>query len=681
MANCNTAQQISPTECMGDSLQKINTNFVNLDRSICGIPYPQSSDHDSTKHNLALSEQQTWSFDSQTKNSFAYSTRFDSIGNGVQRTTLALDDATQIDVTVFPYHSNSTVLASKPLATFSTISLTDNIPTVTLYWTAIGSNECAFVEDFNKPNSFTDKGPIWFNDTVSAIVSGTNKLYVGGSFTRVGGVAKEKFVAIDLTTSEGAISTSTTIEDLGSHGDVRKIVKASVIQNATPKEIIVIGGSFENIGLRGRSLLVYNATNDLYYPFYVNGEVNALRVIENRLYVGGEFDYVNYGTSSASVFSGQRLQTNGFFVVNLSQLLIGLMRGSLYDLSSVFNCTCNEPVVINDFEYYDGVLYIGGKFKIKTQTNLLSYQNLCSLNVGGLYGDGALKLDWKPIINGPIYCLHIDNTIAKGNSSYLYIGGDFSRVYTESQFNQQPRFRNKEIVNCENAICYKLSNLATTLTTPTLVSDFKPAFESPVTRFASHDDEPDSHIYCYGRHTSVNSEASNYLVAIKKAFSFNRGSVVPNIWNPSIEKAPSLINGALLKAGNALFVGGNFNRIGDYTRYNMAKVSDTAATSFAEPLSTFSFDVGAQIATPGLFFSLLSSTPATRKTSTPLRLGRVHATSFKMSEETFKGYTKGQLLRFFVRRPGLADALNGLPTNNDTFKQNVSIIGWKVDFN
>lgn len=681
MATCNTAQQISPTECMGDSLQKINSNFVNLDRNLCGIPYPQSSDYDSTEHNLTLSEQQSWSFNSQAQNSFVYNTRFDTISKGAQRTTLLLEDSTEIDVTVFPYHNSTTVMTDKPLATFSTVSLTDNTPTVTLYWTADGSTECELVGDFNKSNSSTDRGPIWFNDTVSAIVSANNKLYVGGSFTEVGGVAKEKFVAIDLSTPQGAISTSTTIENLGSYGDVRKIVKASVVQNASPKEIIIVGGSFENIGLRGRGLLVYNATNDLYYPFYVNGEVNALKVVDNRLYVGGEFDYVNYGTSSASIFSGQRLQTNGLFVVNLSQLLIGLMRGAISDLSSIFNCTCNEPVVVNDFEYYDGVVYIGGKFRIKSQANLLLYQNLCSLNIGGLYGDGSLKLEWKPIIDGPVYCLHIDNTIAKGNSSYLYVGGDFSQVYTESQFNFQPRYKDEEVVNCQNAICYKLSDLAATLLLPVFVPDFKPKFESPVTRFASHDDEPDSHIYCYGRQSSVNSTQTNYLVGIKKAFSFNRGSVIPNIWKPSIERAPSLINGALLKAGNALFVGGNFERVGDYFRYNMAKIVDTTDASFSAPLSAFSFDVGAQIAGPGLTFSLLSSTPFVRQTGVPLRLGRVHSSTFKMSNETFKGYTKGQLLRFFVRRPGLADTFNNLPTNNDVFIQNVSLIGWKVDFN
>jgi hypothetical protein len=35
MAGCNNVQVIAPTECIGDSLTKINNNFTNLDTALC----------------------------------------------------------------------------------------------------------------------------------------------------------------------------------------------------------------------------------------------------------------------------------------------------------------------------------------------------------------------------------------------------------------------------------------------------------------------------------------------------------------------------------------------------------------------------------------------------------------------------------------------------------------------
>ena len=57
--------------------------------------------------------------------------------------------------------------------------------------------------------------------------------------------------------------------------------------------------------------------------------------------------------------------------------------------------------------------------------------------------------------------------------------------------------------------------------------------------------------------------------------------------------------------------------------------------------------------------------------SIPSVNGTVNQTTILADFETFAGYMEGDLVKFFVRRPGFID----------TFSSPVHVIGWKVDFN
>jgi len=307
MPACQHTIKISPSECMGDSLEKINHNFVNLDRSLCSQPV--LTDNVGSEITTFVTEQMKNTVSVLPTTPFVYNTYVDSVDGGAINTSLLLPDGTNIKSTKLPY--NNLFASVKPTISFSTVALTNEPPTVTLYWLAPGSNTST-VFDLNSATSETSRGSIWFNDSITALTEEGSTLYVGGKFTQVGGTLCEKFAIIDRTTSTGQL-LSNPIPFLGTIGEIRKIIKTTATKGIDTKDILILAGSFQNPGARGRGLLIYSITDDLVYPFYVNGDVNAIFEINQTLYVGGCFDYVNYGTGAASIFSGQRVNSSGFF--------------------------------------------------------------------------------------------------------------------------------------------------------------------------------------------------------------------------------------------------------------------------------------------------------------------------------------------------------------------------------
>ena len=419
---------------------------------------------------------------------------------------------------------------------------------------------------------------------------------------------------------------------------------------------------------------MYSITDNLVYPFYVNGSVNAIFEINQMLYVGGCFDYVNYGTGSASTFSGQRVDSNGFFIVDLSGLLNGFTKGAISDASMFLG----PHATINEFVHFQGTIYIGGEFKVNDATGNVMCQNACSVDTSG-----NLLTNWKPIFDGQVFTLHIDDTTSLGDSVYIYVGGIFTKHYTSSQFYFQPRPEDYLQTVFYNAAAIQITNTSAMLPSPKIVKEWKPKFSGPVTRFASHDHDPSSHVYCYGLSTTVNDRSSCYLAAITKASAFIKGELIET-WCTSIQNGPELINSSLLRDSfnGSLIVGGNFTKVGNLFRYNLAEIGDTDNTYPPGPLSGVNLDFGAQVVSPGLPLTLnLTSNTIKRTSATPFLNYFVNSTTFSVPIEEFKGFTEGQLIRFFVRRPGNANSIGTLPATDDIFKKDIHLIGWKVNFN
>ena len=668
MAFCKYTEQIYDYECLGDSLQKINQNFSNLNAAVCEIPEPMpgpgiSLDFDTTEQYQSV-------VTINAENSFDYRTTFESYDNGAELELLSLSDITNLQVTHFPYNSNPT--ANKPTATFSTVARAKSCPQVTLYWMASGQ-EIHTTYPLNSSASDDNRGNTWFNDTVSCMLSAPEGLYVGGSFESVGGSFAQKLALID-TTAAGQL-TSVPIPFLGSIGEVRDIKKATIIVNSVSNELLIVGGTFESIGTNGRAFVIYNKTANILYPWYVNGEVNALEVFDGNLYVGGSFDFINYGSLAASVASGQRFNTNGFVAINLAAVISGLADSSLSD----FSVYLSKNATIYSFARYQYALYIGGKFQIRSE-NKLTHQNLYSIDLTPLsITDPTYVPPWtpvsrfRPLVSGPVYTLYIDNLIANGGSVYLYVGGNFSRIYTHSQFYSNPRSKNL-FVNAYNAFVVQLTNLTTTKTIPDILTNWRPKFNGPVLNFVSHDNNVESYIYCYGQYSVVNGEAVSHIAGIGKASStVLRGKVYPH-WKPGIQNGPSVPNKALLRDNSALIIGGNFTKISKHYRYNLGKISCIDLSLPSPP--TVVWDCGGQIVSQNNLFTFdMYASTTSRVSSIPFEMGQLNATVFAAMSEGFKEITPGQLLRFFIRRPGKAC------DTDDTFTNLAYAVGWKVDFN
>lgn len=670
MASCNLTEYIHDHECIGDSLKKINQNFINLESKVCEIPTVKSGP--GIKVQQQITEQKDSQYVVSTTNSFDYRTTFDSYNNFAGSSVLQLSDQTTLNTTKFPYSNIEADV--KPTVTFTTLSRqSDSIPKVTLYWTAGTTPDNITVFPLNSAVDETARGSIWFNDTVTSLLSSNGKFYVGGAFTQVGGLFAQKLVEISNTDGTGSYITE-PIPNLGSIGEVKTIKEADITISGTTHRLLIAGGSFESIGVRGRGLVILDKQTGLFYPWYVNGEVNSVFVYGNLLYVGGNFDYVNYGSSSMSVYSGQRFQTNGFFTINLPSLINGLAVSSATNYSSPFA----ERATINSFALYDKYLYIGGEFKIK-QSDKITNQNLYSIDLSPTVATSGPSMGfvdlWAPmstfqtILNGPVNGLHIDSSISTGGSAYLYVGGNFSKIYTSSEYYNEPRIK-LEKTNVSNAVCFQLTDLSTLKTNPALTT-WKPSFRGPVTSFVSHDNMADSLVYCYGQFNSVNDISVSYLTAIKKASSLTSGQVFPN-WFPGIQNGPAKINTSIVKDGNAIIFGGNFSEISGKYRYNLAKISCPASATF--PIVVW--DCGGEVITPGSKLTMDMYSSNTMRVSSVVFDGeRVHATVFPAMKETFAGLTPGQPIRFFIRRPGLSCY------TNDTYTDPVHVIGWKVDFN
>jgi hypothetical protein len=669
MSACKYTERISAAECIGDSLSKINQNFQNLDYGLCGKATPKPG------HATSVTSQVTELGDAIYKinalNSYVYKTTFDSLQVATQ-SPVSLKDGTPLTITTFPYVG--TLASAKPIATFTSVALTDKAPTVSLYWLASGVSAPLTTFNLNSASP-TDKGQTWFNGTVTSLLKTGTNLYVGGTFTTVGSALAEKISRINLTSSAGTFDPTNPITNLGSHGEVREIVEHTITYSGSPRTYLIVGGSFESPGIRGKGLLIYDTTNNIFHHFYVNGEVNAIKVRNGTVMVGGSFDYVNTGTASASTFSGKRVYSNGLFTVSLGGLAAGLTTAALSDASSIF-----EPrATINSIEYYasGSLFYVGGEFKVRETVDKLKCQNVCCIRFSG--SSYVLYEAWRPIVNGPVYKVYIDDNISTGDSAYLYIAGEFSEVYSQTQFYLTPRIKDDFNTKFYNAFAVKLTDLATLRTTPLTINDWKPKFNGPVTNLLAHSNIASSHIYCYGKQTTVNDESVNYLVAVTKASSPVRGEVVSN-WRPSLQNSPSLLNNALIRGTNGLIVGGNFTEANTFKRYNLAEIADT--TSAVTSLSNVVWDFGAQPISIGSSLSFNTSSIYTERVSAvPFAYDNINVTSFTVPEDTFRGLHGGQMIRYTVKRPGNSSAIGLLPATNETFRQDVYVVGYKVDFN
>ena len=676
-SSCNFTRQIYPNECIGDSLATINYNFSALDVGVCSVP--DAVPGHGTDVTYEVTEQKHNLFSLSTKNSYQYITDFEST-TLVQLSTAELRDGTLIKSYKFPYIDSIT--SYKPQITFATTALTERPPKVTLCWMASGADHTT-VYALNSATSLTNKGPIWPNGNITALHLSGDRLYVGGDFTEIGGNTARKFCEINLRGGQyhpslKAIGSLASVPFADVTGDLGPIGSVNTIDY--DERFLVVGGSFQG-GLRGRGLCILDKSTGAIFPFYVNGSVNSVKVIkgintfgeldgDNILYVGGEFDFVNYGSAPASEESNLRQRANGLFCVFLNAMTLNPF-GSIEGYTEFFT----GPATINTIEHYDERVFFGGNFSIKDGETLIC-KNLCSVRKTEF--PFILSEDWKPITNGPVHSIKVDDTTAEsGADVYLYIGGKFNQYYDETQFNRIPR-ANDEEGKCHNAICFEINDDGII----SLQKYWKPKFNGPVFQFALENNNSDGHIYCYGNFNIVNADHQSYLCCVKKSSATFNSSIGETVyWRPSLQTGPTFNSKALLAYDDTLIAGGTFSAVNKSTRHNLARVNTVLTSQELPSLSSVHWDFECKIVSPGMDYTM-PLTELTRVSAIPLPFGTINYTTLPLSPETLKHKNvEGQLLRFLVRRAGNTNFFGNLGSAADTLRRTVDVLGVKVDFN
>ena len=283
----------------------------------------------------------------------------------------------------------------------------------------------AFDLTTGQPTSFNPN----INDTVRALKIDNGNLYVTGSFTSVSGVARNRIASINIST--GNLNSL----NLNANGDVNNIL----IDNG----ILYLAGAFTTVGTTTRNRIASFdlSTNSLtsLNPG-ADASINSIQLDGSTLYLGGTFTTVAGSTrnkvASVDITTGNltsfdpnangnvtsmKIVGSNIFISGMFTNIGGATRNYLssFDTSlgtlTTMNISLNSSV--SAMEVVGSVLYIGGGFAM-TGGNFIRGINLNTNTLN----------TFNPGVNGGVYSL----TSGNGN---LYMGGLFSGIFTDARSN------------------------------------------------------------------------------------------------------------------------------------------------------------------------------------------------------------------------------------------------------
>lgn len=259
-----------------------------------------------------------------------------------------------------------------------------------------------------------------------------NVLYVGGAFTKVHKIARNKAVALDPIT--GAVLPWNPSPDLGVWGI------------ATLGNKVFLGGDFSIVGGQPRTrLAAVDATSGVVDPSWTPSSDGVVRAIfptpdGTKIMVGGE-GHVTGSTGGASQnriaaldpLTGASLpwaSHPGYdiraFVASSTTLYAAGEGGGghapAYDINTgALKWTGFTDGDLQGIALLNGVLYVGGHF---TKFGGVARHHMAALDPV----TGALRSDWQGTANSSLGVFSM-----LGFGSHLYIGGDFTLVSGVSQ--------------------------------------------------------------------------------------------------------------------------------------------------------------------------------------------------------------------------------------------------------
>lgn len=675
MSKCNFTQYVSPNLCIGDSLAAFNSNFKKLDEGLCNLPKiaptpsvrVESTVTPQEDNVLRLGVQQTISMFGNA------ASKFDSAA-GVELVSIDLGDGTSVQTTSFPFISGSdptTLARNNPTVTISTtIPSNSVIPKLTIYWTASGT------QDYTLYNT-NSSSSLQINGAVTAILpSSTGSIYLGGDFTSAGNTTNRKFCVLNLTGGltgqninygySGSIlgnPLTAVNEDLGSEGIVNVIKEF--------QDLIIIGGTFNSL-TRGKGLLLFNRVTKDVFPFYINGIVNDIEVgsdgNETVIYVGGTFDFINYGNQSASEVSGLRVYTNGLAKISLTKVLDGFPNSSIDKVFCAAQASLYTGLVaINSIIVRNTALYIGGSFEIRTNSQITA-KNIALISVnsdletddlGSKYAKGTQILTWKPILNGEVFSLAHDGDVN------IYVGGAFTEYYPGSEFYARPR-SNSADWKAFGLINFRIISMdGNKIYNPIYQYTWKPQLNGPVTSIVATGE----YVYCIGNFSFVENKSVTGSAAFNKStIDNNPATYVP--WNVTTSKNPIRNSNAFAYSLSSFFIGGAFSHANGLSRQSICRVTEANKSFTIANPKPIIWQVGAQLYSYNQPLTL-NTTIYTSTSAYAGAWGNINKTELLLNPELFKYSQEGEFARFFIRRA----------KNTDSFNRDAYVLGWKLDFN
>jgi predicted small secreted protein len=325
------------------------------------------------------------------------------------------------------------------------------------------------------------------NDEVFALAVSGGTVYVGGQFTSIGGQMRNHVAALDAVT--GKVTSWNPNAD--------KIVHALAVSGGT----VYAGGLFASIGGQSRKrIAALNAVTGKATSWNPNADkrVDALAVSEDTVYAGGWFTRIGGQTRN--------------YVAALD---------AVTGKATSWNPNANEKVFA--LAVSEGTVYAGGQF----------------MSIGGQTRHSIAALDavtgeatsWNPIANNWVYALAV-------SGETVYAGGSFSSIGGQ--------WRNGI------AAIDAVTGEATSWNPNASFGDRSPC----VYTLAVNGDT----VYAGGSFTSIGGQTRNRIAALDAV----TGEATP--WNPN---SNSIVY-ALVVDGDTVYAGGGFSSIGGQARKYIA---------------------------------------------------------------------------------------------------------------
>jgi len=358
-------------------------------------------------------------------------------------------------------------------------------------------------------------------------VTGTN-IYIGGSFTNVGALTRNRIAKLDYYT--GAV-----LSNVWSQG-----VDATVYALATSANDIYVGGAFTQVGPgthRYITKLDRAGIRDIAFTNEANGIVRALYVDGTDIYAGGDFTSIGGATrhylAQLHYFNGMALawdpspngevyslaaDSGNIYAAGLFTSIGGQSRNAVAKINiSTGNADAVWDVGIQGFSWGWAVdndlfnVYIGGAFT----------------NVAGQAADGFVKVDLTTGVADPLWTNQPNTAVQAIDvvNTNIYVGGDFTAVGADWAHG----FTRLEPTNGA-----KVADFNTTVSSLAWVKDIV--------------ETADGRILIGGSITAVNGKEAHGAVALLPSH-----EVDPN-WNPRLDGTVE----CLKPYGSSVYVCGSF---------------------------------------------------------------------------------------------------------------------------